>query len=97
MPFSVRRVSQANIILEIVYLLRKRHFFQKDEKTYRIIIWPARPLKDTTNGHQVLNLCLDFSIVTQCIAFRSEGSIHRTDNLYPWHGLDFSGHILMDS
>ena len=45
--FSVRRVSQDAIILEIVYLLRKRQSCQNDEKTCRIIIWLARPLEDT--------------------------------------------------
>ena len=46
MPFSVRRVSEATIILEIVYLLRKRRFVSKIkiQKTYRVIIWPTRPL-----------------------------------------------------
>ena len=47
MLFSVRRVSQATAILEIVSLLRKRHFFGKYEKNTpinRIIIRPAWPL-----------------------------------------------------
>ena len=46
MPFSVRRVSQATIMLEIVYLLPGDIFFQKDEKAYMIIIWAVRPLKE---------------------------------------------------
>ena len=45
MPFSVTRVSQVTIKLEIVHLLRKIRF-QKDEKTkHRILIRPSRPLE----------------------------------------------------
>ena len=53
MTFSGRRLSQAIVILEIVYA-ENTCFCQKyEKKTCRIIIRPARPLKLSSGGASI--------------------------------------------